>query len=98
MSNDATSQNNAAELRSILFAALRGLADKSMDIDHAKATADLSQVVINSAKVEVEFLKVAGGNGSGFFPTSPALPKPKPGTTVSEPAPGVRVTRHVLPG
>lgn len=84
-----------ADLRAHLFGALRGLSDKSMDIDRAKAIADVSQTIINSAKVEVEHIKVAGGSGSGFIlaPKTTALPD---GTSVVRASPGVRVTQHRL--
>lgn len=38
-----------------------------MEIERAKAIANVAQVIINSAKVEVEHLKVAGGKGTGFI-------------------------------
>jgi sporulation protein YlmC with PRC-barrel domain len=59
-----------------------------MDIDRARAVADVAQVIINSAKVEVEHLKVAGGKGSGFINGNPA----------DVPAGVVSITRHHLGG
>jgi hypothetical protein len=41
--------------------------ERTADIDRAKAVADVAQVMINSAKVEVEFMKATGGLGSGFI-------------------------------
>ena len=32
--------------------------------------ADVGQVIINSVKVEVDFMRVAGGKGSGFIPVA----------------------------
>lgn len=63
------SNETIADLRGHLFAALRGLADKDapMDIERAKAISEVAQAVINSAKVEVDYMRVAGGNGSGFL-------------------------------
>ncbi len=57
------------DLRSHLFATLDALRDPTnpMDIDRAKAVADVAQVVINSAKVEVEAMKVSGQTGSTGF-------------------------------
>lgn len=69
--------NDITELRGILFDALRGLNDKAkpLDLDRARATAEIAQTIINSARVEVEFIKAAGGKGSGFIPlTSPPAP------------------------
>jgi len=68
---------NINDLRAHLFAVLAGLRDKEnpMDIERAKAISDVAQVVINSAKVENEFLKLNGSDsGSGFLDTRPALP------------------------
>lgn len=59
-----------SDLRTHLFNALEALASKSdpMAIDRAKAVADVAQVVINSAKVEVEYLRATGGKlGTGFI-------------------------------
>ncbi|MDQ5902672.1 MAG: hypothetical protein QG672_258 [Pseudomonadota bacterium] len=61
--------NKFEDLRNHLFATIEALLDedKPMDIDRAKAVADVAQVMINSAKVEVEFMKTTGGTGSGFI-------------------------------
>lgn len=94
--------NDITKLHQHLFGALEGLSDKKepMDIERARAIADVAQVVINSAKVEVEYIRVTGGRGSGFIPE--ALPNPDAGnpagTTVIDQRPGVRVTRHQLKG
>jgi hypothetical protein len=77
-------------LRTQLFATLEALNDKDkpMDIDRAKAVAEVAQVIINSAKVEVEHLKVTGGKGTGFIADhKPELPAGVTG-----------VTRHRLAG
>lgn len=52
-------KNRIEDLRNHLFAAIEGLMDeqKPMDIERARAVADLAQVAINSAKVEVDYLK-----------------------------------------
>ena len=91
------STETIADLRTELFATLRGLTDKSnpMDIERAKAVSDVAQTIINSAKIEVEHMKIAGGKGSGFIPDAlPALPGAGP--DVIEQRPGVTVRRHVL--
>lgn len=89
-----------ADLRTQLFAALRGLSDKQnpMEIERAKAIADVAQVIINSAKVEVEHMKISGGNGSGFIPEASGMPKLPSGTKTISAVPGVHVTRHTLAG
>lgn len=69
-------KNKMEDLRNHLFAALEGLSDaeKPMELDRARAIADVAQVVINSAKVEVEYLKLHDGRlpGTGFIPLGEA--------------------------
>jgi len=60
-------KNDITELRSILFDTLRGLKDKTLDIEQAKAINDTAQVIINSAKVEVDHAKITGGIPSTNF-------------------------------
>ncbi len=58
------------DLREHLFATLEGLRDKSapMEIDRAKAVAEVAQTIINSAKVEVDHMRVGGNSaGTGFI-------------------------------
>lgn len=64
-------KNKIEDLRNHLFVTLEGLLDldKPLDIDRAKAVADVAQVLVNSAKVEVDHLKVTNSSmGSGFIP------------------------------
>lgn len=75
-------KNRIEDLRNHLFAALEGLADteKPLELERARAIADVAKVVIESAKVEVSFLKVVdGGRGSGFMPVDPGIEEPAPG-------------------
>ena len=60
--------NNVNDLREHLFAALKGLKDGTVNIEQAKAMSDVAQVIINSAKVEVDFAKATGAtSGSDFL-------------------------------
>lgn len=61
-------KNKIEDLRNHLFETIEKLKDGDIDIEKAKAIADLSQVIVNSAKVEVDFLKTVGRNSSEFFP------------------------------
>lgn len=59
------------DLRNHLFATLEALQDeeKPMDIDRAKAIADVAQIIVNSAKIEVDFIRATGRQeGTGFIP------------------------------
>jgi len=70
-------KNKIEDLRNHLFATIEALQDEDnpMAIDRAKAISQMAQVIINSAKVEVDFLKVTGGiEGTGFIPYEPRKP------------------------
>ena len=64
------------DLRDHLFATLESLRDQKnpMDIERAKAIADVGRVIVDTAKVEVAYLDQVGGRGSGFLP-EPEAPK-----------------------
>lgn len=74
-------KNKITDLRNHLFETIESLkdAEKPMEIERAKAIADVAQVIVNSAKVEVDFLRMQGeyeNSGTGFIEESPmdALP------------------------
>ena len=74
-------KNKIDDLRDHLFATLEALRDddKPMEIERARAVADVARTIIESAKVEVDMLKVTGGTRStGFIPeeSRQALPAP----------------------
>lgn len=46
------------DLRHHLFETIEMLKDKDMDIATAKAIAEVGQVIVNTAKVEVSFIRV----------------------------------------
>ena len=89
MSNDIT------ELRSALFDTLRDLKAGNMDIERAKAINDTAQTIINSAKVEIDHMKIAGGN-SGFIAGSGAalIERTGSGTRTVTSIAGGTVTQH----
>jgi hypothetical protein len=61
-------RNKIEDLRNHLFEVIEMLKDGDIDMDKAKTIAEVAQVIVNSAKVEVNFIKVVHGNGSGFIP------------------------------
>lgn len=73
-------KNKIEDLRNHLFETLEALKDKDspMDLDRAKTIAGVAQVIVNSAKVENDFMKISGATGSGFI--SPAALPPPAGT------------------
>jgi hypothetical protein len=70
--------NKIEDLRDHLFATLAGLRDteKPMEIERAKAVAEVAKVIVDSAKVECEHMKLTGTNGSGFIPLEDKTEKP----------------------
>jgi hypothetical protein len=55
------------ELREMLFQTMEDLKAGRIDIETARCTANLGQVIVNSAVAEVKFLKDNGGSGTGFM-------------------------------
>ena len=62
-------KNKVEDLRNHLFATLEGLLDdeKPLDIERAKAIAQVGSVIIESAKVEVKAMELLNSNGSKFL-------------------------------
>lgn len=63
-------RNKIEDLRNHLFATLEALQDTEnpMDLERAKTVSEVSQTLINSAKVEVEYLRATGEiDGTGFI-------------------------------
>lgn len=64
-------KNKMTDLRNHLFATLEALQgpDKPMDIDRAKAIAEVGKVLVDSAKVEVMFINAMDGDvkSTGFI-------------------------------
>ena len=64
-------ENDVNTLRALLFDTINQLNDKDnpMDLGRAKAISEVAQVIIKSAKVEVDHAKITGGIPStGFLP------------------------------
>ena len=62
-------KQNIDDLRDHLFATLEALRDKQnpMDIDRARAVSEVAKTIIDSAKVEVEYMRLNGGGESEFI-------------------------------
>lgn len=88
------STNNIATVRQHLLDTLADLRnrDQPMEIDRARAVADVARVLVDSAKVEVDYLKATGQANADFLeqPSAGEAPSPSPGI--------VGIRRHVLRG
>lgn len=64
-------KNKIEDLRNHLFATLEALApdaEKPMELDRAKAIADVARVIVDSARAEVAFIQATGkSEGTGFI-------------------------------
>jgi DUF1009 family protein len=62
-------KNTMTDLRNHLFEVMEALKDdeKPMDIARAKAVVDVAQTIVNSAKVEVDFLNAIDSSESTDF-------------------------------
>ena len=87
-------------LRSILFDTLRGLQDEEnpMEIDRAKAVVEVSQALINAAKVEIDFIKQTSARAeSSFFNAAlPSSSTTNTGVKQTRAVPGGTITSHRL--
>lgn len=59
--------NNLQALREALFETLRQVKAGTLDLDRARAVNELGKTLVDSAKVEVEYLKTAGSGESKFL-------------------------------
>lgn len=75
-------KKNIDDLRELLFATIEGVKGGTLDIEKAKMIGELSQVMVNSAKVEVQYAQATGQKGSGFLDKVEELPPGITGVTV----------------
>jgi hypothetical protein len=67
-------RNKIQDLRNMLFEQMERLMDDDADLatetKRAESIAQIASVLVQSAKVEVDFLRMAGaeGSGTGFIP------------------------------
>lgn len=98
--------NDIKELRTHLFDTLRGLRDKNepMDLDRARAVSEVAKTLIETAKVEVDYLRITGDTrGTGFIATNEdaqinplnIVDAAKGTQTTVQILEGARLTRHI---
>jgi hypothetical protein len=65
-------------MRAVLMSTLKGLCSKEspMALDRARAVAEVATVLVNSARVEVDYLRATHQKRGAFFERAPALPAP----------------------
>lgn len=61
-------KNKLQDLRNHLFEALEKLQDNDMEVEKAEAIVKVGQAIINTGKLEYQYLKEFGGKQTDFFP------------------------------
>ena len=78
------------DLRETLFATLEAIKDGTMDLDKARQVNEVAKTIVETAKVEVDYLRVTGGGESSFIDTAVGKDNLPSGIT--------GITRHRLAG
>lgn len=83
MSNSSNTRDIEA-LRAHLFSAIEGVKANTLDLDKARAINEIGKTLVDTARVEVEFLKITDGEKSKFLAPAdqPELPDGITGRTV----------------
>lgn len=85
--------SNLDTLRNHMFETLQGLKDGTIDVEKAKVMGEIGQVLINTAKVEVDYIRANNGGNSKFLTSEVKQTKDtKTGLKIVE----GNVTTHVL--
>lgn len=81
---------NITDLRETLFATLQAIKDGSLDLDKARQVNEVAKTIVETAKVEVDYLRVSGGGECGFLDAAIGAGNLPPGIT--------GVVRHRIAG
>jgi len=90
-----------SDLRAHLMNTLADLRDRTnpMDVDRARAVAQVASVLVDTAKVEVDFIKATGQDTSKFLSTDVQPDTPQVTHTPGIPGSGITsITRHRMGG
>lgn len=70
-------------LREHLFAAIEGVKSGTLDLEKARAINEIGKTIVDTAKVEVDYLKATGGGESQFIDSAVGADNLPPGITRS---------------
>ncbi|MBL8002857.1 MAG: hypothetical protein JNL05_12950 [Flavobacteriales bacterium] len=82
-------------LREHLFDTIEGLKAGTVEVKHAQAVAHLANVLVHSVKVEVDALRIIGGQATGFVGDGSALPEAPAPAKASPKATGELTAEHI---
>lgn len=97
--SDDNKRPHIDQVRAALMGTLTDLRDRTnpMDIDRAKAVAQVAAVLVDSARVENDYLKITGQVNSGFLESdeaaAPGIPQGDGTPTANNPFPRSAVHR-----
>jgi hypothetical protein len=74
-----TERKTIDDLRETLFATLAAVKSGDFDLERAKAINELSKTIIDTAKVEVDYLRVTNGGESEFISSAAGTANLPPG-------------------
>jgi hypothetical protein len=69
---------NISDLRELLFNTIADVRSGAVDVEKAKIVNELSKTIVESAKVEVDFIRQTDAEGSGFLEHGEKLPDDLP--------------------
>lgn len=75
---------NISDLRDAMFNTLQLLNEGKITVEQAKAASEVGQVIINSAKVEVDYIRANNGGDSVFLDTTATAPLPEGVTRITQ--------------
>lgn len=84
------SKSNIEDLRTTLFDTLEKVKAGTMDLDRARQVNDVAKTIVDTARVEVDYLRATGNQSSQFM--EPGVERTKLPSGV------VSVTRHRIAG
>lgn len=94
-----TDTKSIEDLRQTLFAALESVKAGTLDLDRARAVNEIGKTIIDTAKVEVDYLRVTGGGESAFITAIGKSNLPPGLPDADEPRNGITgIVRHRLAG
>lgn len=94
------------DLRAALFETLDKVRDGTLDVERARAVNEVAKTIVDTAKVEVDYLRVTDGGESSFISSAigagnlpPGLPPAAPRGHADTPNNGITgIVRHRLQG
>ena len=94
--NHNETQTGMSSLQDILMQSIKDVRSGSMDASTAKALNEIAQTLINSAKVEVEFMRATKRSESRFFQNGfESTPRKQGGTQKIVNGPWTGLVHHI---